>query len=319
MSKLLVSHLDLDGFGCIILALKFNDILNFDSFESADYGFEKEEENKSFMLGFDDIIITDLSISKDSYEELFKGKVNISILDHHANTSWVESLPGSIWDTSRSGTKIFWEEYIKPKIGRYSSIIEEFVERVDTYDLWKTDSPLWEEAKNLNNILYSMKNWGTSNNLQSSYPFINFMLTKLEKLENWRWTDRETSIIEKSNKREASMLSKAQSTLSKRKDTRGNIFGVFSLPSKISLVASEILKENEDLDYLVVVNAYRGINGKLSIRSNKGFNCTELKVADGHEAAAGANIGEDNALEFLNNDNISLVYNDERPEIWYKH
>lgn len=306
MNKILLSHVDLDGCGIIVLAEYFHRYLLFDDILMLDYDFEKNENIVDYINDYSEIVIADLTLPE---EDLKKFKSNVSLFDHHSETEWISSYNDSVWDKNRCGTKIFWEEYVKPRIKRYPPIVDYFVDLVNVYDQWNLESNLWEEAKNLNSVLYGLKNYSSPENYGKALPFFHLMKTKFDKLKEWRWTSKEQRIIESSKEKEDAIFEKCKNHISIRVDSQKKLFGVIMLSSKISLVASRILHEFENLDYLVAINSYGGVQGKLSLRSKNGFNCNNIHVAKGHDAAAGARLSVEDTKRFWEENDLALKYN----------
>lgn len=311
MRKLLISHTDLDGLGAIVLAKLYNDVLQFDDMICRDYDFELDEEQFEVLKTFNEIVIADLSMCKEKTEELRQLGIKILFFDHHEKANWLAEDPDAVFSMESSGTKLFWNSYVKTFIKRYPPIVEEFVTLVDTYDLWKQDDLLWEEAKNLNYLLYGTKNYNETDNIVASEKFIDLLEKKFRYQTNWYLTPREREIVDRSNKKEQEVFEKSMKNLQVRIDKKGKLFGLFPIASKISIVCSRILKEEENLDYIVAVNSWGGINGKLSFRSRNGFNCNDLEVAGGHSAAAGAMISADLALKVLEDPAYAFTYKED--------
>ena len=315
MSKLLVSHLDLDGLGSIILAKYFEKDLDIDDIISVDYGFEQDRINWRILCSYDSIVFADMTIPQESALELKEMGKELVFFDHHENSSWTENWEGSVWDKGRCGTKLFFEHYVLKFVKRYPSIIDDFVTLVDTYDLWKQDSPLWDTAKNLNNVMFGMKNYVTKDFWESYQTFFGTTMLKFEQMESWQFTSAEKLAIGKANKKEQDVYKSAMRDLSVRKDSKGFVFGVCKMPSKISIVASKILEDRPDLDYLIVFNMYGGLTGKISVRTRReDFDCTQIGIIDGHVKASGGTLTEDKALQFLTDERMSLAYMDEISE-----
>lgn len=313
--KLLVSHIDLDGFGGLFLAKYFNDVLNFNYFMVADYGFADDPDNWAYLTSMEEIIFSDLSLSEEHTKMLREDHgIKVRFFDHHSKADWLANDEDSVFDLDRCGTKLFWEEYVKPRIGRYPVIIDEFVTLVDTYDLWKDTDPLWTQSKNLNSVMIGLRDWGCSDPIEASASFYALFERKIEKLKHWTETDQELRIIEKSNKREEDLFQKAKKNLMVRVDSKGKIFGVFALQAKISLVCARILKEEENLDYVVAFNTYGGLTGKLSFRSRGGFNCNDIGVSNGHDAAGGGQISVPDSFKFLETPTLAFTYNESYDE-----
>ena len=296
----LLSHIDGDGLGCILLGTVFQETLGIDEFFCKNYDFETEEpEFVEYLKSFDRVLMTDLTAAPEFFEEVESAGTEFFIFDHHDQTSWITERAGSSWDKSRCGTRIFWEDFIKPKVGRYPPLINHYVRLVDTYDLWKSDSEEWAEAKRLNSVFYGFRNWSADTPVEQAQPFLSLMRTKFAKLREWRWTDREKKVIERAEKKEKEAFRLARSNLKKRADEQGRKFGVCRISSKISTVAHWVLEEETDLDYLIIINDFWKARGKLSFRSaREDLNLNSFEGVNGHASAAGATLTENEVERF---------------------
>ena len=109
MKNLVITHIDIDGYGCMILLMRL-----FPDYEviNTDYGCEEVQMIRYKMLNADNLIITDLSVSPEFATKLNDQLVNheklsVLLLDHHdsakesldpLNYSWIHI------DLSKSGT-----------------------------------------------------------------------------------------------------------------------------------------------------------------------------------------------------------------------
>jgi oligoribonuclease NrnB/cAMP/cGMP phosphodiesterase (DHH superfamily) len=310
--KLFISHTDLDGIASIFLAYFFRKKLGFETFISRDYDFEEDSEEFSFLESFNEIVISDLSIAENNLKRLRDSGVFVEIYDHHEVASWLKEDECSVFSGDNCGTYLFWNYYVKPRIKRYPPILDYFVNLVDIYDIWRTEDPLWGEAKNLNSVLYGIKNYRGKELFDQIQPFIDIMEKKVSLgKKEWFFTEKEKRIIETSNEREEKAYKQAKETIDIRVDSKGKIFGLFVLPSKISLVASRILTEEPNIDYLVIINSWGGITGRISFRSRESFNCNDLYVANGHNVAAGATIDPLLIEELLKDSSLSFSYEED--------
>lgn len=325
MKTILISHVDMDGISPGILAEHFG--LPFDKIVYWDYGFEEDKKYSDLLQQYDTIIMVDLSCSQKFYESLIASGKQVEIYDHHVNedTAWIVSVPNCIQDGNRSGTKIFFEEYLSKIVPRTRPIVREFVELVHTYDTWQTDSPLWKEACNLQRVVYKYACWGIPD-IRTQYDrFFTAAQRKFDNQDHWSWNSTELRYIEESLSRENEVYQTAIRQLQFRTDSKGKTFGVFKAGGKISFVADRLLREDGlPVEYLLVVNDYKGVNGKMSGRSLKGkFDCTQLGLLSGHKDAAGGTLETPTmAQEFWDHD-YSLKYKDEMTEedkefVWKK-
>ena len=317
MKKLLISHIDLDGSGSIVLERAYRDKLGFDQAVMLDYDFELNPENQAVVESFDEIIIADLSIREEYFAHLASLGKKVRIFDHHASASYLDEYRGCVHDETRCGTRIFFEEYVAERIGRAPQVVFDFVDRIDTYDRWQDESPLWEEALSLNRVLYGFTDY-SKKGMEASEAFLRTQARKLMERDEWGWTPTEVQAIERSREAEDRRFQEAVDTISCRKDSRGLYFGVFAIPGKISIVCSRLLKDPRYafLDYVIVTNSYGGVSGNLSLRSRNGFDCTALGPVNGHLAAAGGKIEPEQAKLLLKDETYSLAYKED--EGWNK-
>lgn len=313
--KIFLGNSDLDS-GSIYVLLNYYKIPYNEAYIT-EYDFFENESAMNYVMTYDEIFFVDFAPSEWMLNELLERNKKFYVFDHHEpGLELMKDLPESenykiYIDLERSGTEIFYDEFIKPNLVRVKPIVEYFVEMVSGYDLWKKDQEIWEEALNLNRIFYGLMNFNEEDYPRIE-PFVRTQTTKLQTSNEWFWTDKEKKLIKKAEERETQMMALAEETLSERVDSKGKKFGVIALPSKISLGANYILETYENLDYVIAINTWGGgINGRLSFRSRGDFNCNDLCCAEGHDAAAGGQLQVDEALKFYNGTIRSILYNDE--------
>jgi len=305
--NILLFHTDLDGFGIYVLAQYFE--LPFDKFLSYDYGFEEEKDVVQILCDSENIVVADLTLTQALYDELVgKGK-SVQIFDHHETSQWVTGKPGCCWDNKRCGTKLFFDEYIKPRVGRYKPVVREFVDLIDVYDRWDLSSPLRPMSEDLQRVFVKYGDWSINNPLVRHDRYITAMLRKLDNTEHFGWNNVELMYIQKAKESEEKAYQEAIATLQIRKDNKGRKFAVTSMWGKISMVCHRILNiDKVDIDYIVVAQRFHDTWGKISFRSREdGFNLIELAGVSGHKASAGAALSPDDARRFLN-ENLCFKY-----------
>lgn len=324
MRRLLISHIDLDGVGAPVIAdLYFKGY--FDKTILLDYGFEEDDDTRLLIDSFDEIVISDLSAPEEYIESLIDKGKRVEIYDHHIHAEWLKDKPYGVYDENRCGSKIFWEEWAKPKLSRYYPATEYFVKLIDVYDRWQNEDPLWNEGKALNSVLYNKTtDWNQTDALIKYTPFIDRMVNKIRKTSGeWRWTMIEEGWIQDSLNKEKETLDKALLTMKIRRDYKGNKFAIIAIGSKISIVCSKILDMYRDLDYIVCLNLYRGLNGKLSFRTTRDdLDLNDIICCAGHAKAAGGTVVPELAEKFWNDNSLCWAYKDmetidvDRPSTW---
>lgn len=317
-TKLLVTHIDLDGAGVLVLESMFHDVLGFGKVICRDYGFEGDPETVELMDRYDEIVFADISVPKESADGMrAKGKV-VRFFDHHDSASWLSDDPMSLYDDKRCGTILFWDGYVKPLVRRYSMMLGKFMHLVDVYDRWVEDSPDWHDAVSLGFLMYSpmLHNWNTDDKYMAIKPFVDHWADRIRNMgSEWAFSDKEIAVITNSFSRLDEAYDDSIRHLDSRVDGKNRLFGVFSASSKISLVCSRILDNYPAYDYVVCVSSYKGVSGKLSLRTKRDdVDLTEIKCANGHKKACGGQVTSDDAVRFLNEHDRVLRYNDQCKE-----
>lgn len=308
------THIDGDGIGVYVLLKYYGLDREFDSIEAVDYIYEEESVDRADLYLYSEIVMVDLSIPLDFYNELIAMGKKITIIDHHESSLELKGHPNIIHDISMCGTKLFYH-YIQKEYGVTPvPIITDFVNLVDTYDLWKEDSELWNEAMNLSRVMYRMYFWGESTPLKQADLYVSRLIKKFRQFTTWVWTPQEQQFIRQALDREDREFKNFMDALQLRTDTKGRIFGVSMLGAKISIVASRYLHENPQVSYVLILNTFKGLNNHMSARSREvGFSLTEsFPFLSGHPHACAVNWESmDQVHEFCAGDIWSLAYTDE--------
>jgi len=300
MNILLTHYIDLDGIAPIILSKYFE--LPIDQYIPVIYGEEKNDDEKYIVedyKGKDNIIfITDFSISVSFFNYIKCNFKNYFIFDHHEMSLELPSDDNIYVDISKSGTLLFYEWLIKDKKKTIPEIVKHFVDLINIYDTWNKGSPLWEEAQNLNRVLWKCTDYEAKEKTwQKFMPFIHLQLSKFEKGGDWYWTDYEHNIIQEGIAKEQEELLNAEQNMKIRIDNRGNKFILYYGSSRVSIVCSKLLEKYDDIVYIININTFQGgnkkaVNGKVSVRAREGFDVNNLHNIHGHKQAGGGKFPE---------------------------
>src|SRR4051812_30358420 len=159
----LLSHNDLDGVGCGILAkLAFgNDVkVRYNSISGLNREVEwfLENDDRSTFL-----FITDLSVNEkneQSLKEFYENGGKVQLIDHHKTAlhyndyEWghvvVEDEEGKL----TSATSLLYEHLISHQLIVPTDVITEFVELVRQYDTWEWEKNDNQEAQRLNALFF---------------------------------------------------------------------------------------------------------------------------------------------------------------------
>lgn len=312
--NILITHLDLDGVGSLILNDYYS--IAFDKVVIVSYN-EISTKTGEFIFPLvckltkdDSVTVTDIAMVPELYGYITKNSKEYIVFDHHDDTEKVKDDPNVHYRKDRSGTWIYFNHIMGGK--RVPIKVQRLVDLISTYDTYDDESPLWEEAQNMNRLFYKIYIWGSKDNNIAVQKFINLQSGKLKSplYKDFIFTDYEYQKIQEVIEQEASLLKKARVMIKKRIDNMGNSFGVIILPSKISITCYNLLKENPDMEYIVAINSYKGINGQVSVRAQKKgkVNVNFLKGIKGHEKAGGGEFDVNFLMDFWNLNARHLEY-----------
>lgn len=311
------SHADLDGIGSTTIGLYYIRpiALKYDTHNSNDYSCE--DIGLETFKNYDIIIFTDFSPTESVVHFLNENEIDYLIFDHHiSRKESLENLAGDkfIYDSTRCGCKIFFDTITKGL--RVKNAIYQFVEYVSVYDLFQMQSNLWREARGLNNILWGMISWFSDLESTPKYQrFIDAMIYKFSFEKHFYLNDYEIGLMEKAEIKERDNYERAKKNLSVRKDGQGNIYGYFECTSKLSIVSNWILKERQELKYVICHSTFgddKGIVPKVSIRSldDRGIDCSvmaSLFGCGGHKNAASVEFKNFEDFEKLRKGKMHLI------------
>lgn len=247
----LLSHNDLDGVGCGILAkLAFRDqvIVRYNSVGSLNREVEWFIENDKDTHLF----ITDLSVNEENEKRLneyYQAGGRLQLIDHHKTAlhyneyDWgyvvVEDEEGNL----TSATSLFYEYLISRGLLQPTGAIAEFVELVRQYDTWEWEQNDNQKAKKLNALFF----------LISIDEFEETMLDRLESDESFQFNEFEERILAmEEDKTERYIRRKRRELVQKKIDDL--YAGVVFAESYHSELGNELGKEYPHLDYIAIMN-----------------------------------------------------------------
>lgn len=281
LKRLLFTHIDLDGYGCaVVLKSIYPDIdichVNYDFFDNIEY--------RKKVLDYDEVYITDISVSeghaklldnlvKNSNSKLSK----VVLLDHHESAEKALLPLGFDWiniDKSRCGTKLCYDYFIN--LGYNISHLDYFVTLVNDYDLWLHKN---RASTNLQFL------WSSMDKSKFVDRFVN---ANYDENGNFILTNSEVDMIYDQVAELDDSVELCESTIEVYTDCEGNKFGYIPLVKRfVSLAVSRVLDKHPELSYIVTYNGY---GNSLSFRS-KTYPVNLIAEAlggGGHRLAAGA-------------------------------
>lgn len=248
----LLSHNDLDGVGCGILAklafgsevkVRYNAIASLNREVES---FLESDDKETFLF------ITDLSVSEENEQRLqqfFQEGGKVQLIDHHKT-----SLPYNSYDWGHvvvegpdgkltSATSLLYEflvieGYLKP-----SGALNEFVELVRQYDTWEWEKNNNQVAQRLNALFY----------LMSIEEFEEKMLPRLQTKEHFFFDDFEKKILDMEEEKIHRYINRKRRELVQTQ-VKDYYAGIVYAESYHSELGNELGKEYPHLDYIAILN-----------------------------------------------------------------
>ena len=306
-----ITHCDLDGTIPIVLNRFFQ--INYSKEIMSNYG--EDLEISSLESGqYENVIYVDFAPNEKAREIIKSKNIKCLVIDHHIAAKpeieqFCENYSNSeyIFDNEKCGTKLYYEWLVNQNGYKGNDVSDKIVELTNTYDLYKQDSSLFDEADKMNRLLYSSCAWyvlkdNPSDRISAYKTFINSMLWKTQNMKEFKFVawemEKILKDIQKSNDIFNDLIKNSAKEISTRKDSKGEYFAVFKCNSKISEVANRLLKKFPKLSYCVVINEYDENSPKISLRAKSGFDLLKLNYVKGHSEAAGVDAESVNIKEF---------------------
>ena len=248
----LLSHNDLDGVGCGILAkiafekqvkVRYNSIASLD--REVEWFLENDDKNTN-------LIITDLSVNEENEKKLevfHQAKGKVKLFDHHKtalhfnNYDWghvvVEDEEGKL----TSATSLYYEYLVAEKCIEPSGAITEFVELVRQYDTWEWEKNENYQAQRLNSLFY----------LLTIEEFEEKIIDRLRTSDYFSFDEFETRILDmEDNKIERYIRRKRREIVQSK--VGEHFAGIVYAETYHSELGNELGKEYPHLDYIAIIN-----------------------------------------------------------------
>ncbi|MBM7693843.1 oligoribonuclease NrnB/cAMP/cGMP phosphodiesterase (DHH superfamily) [Peribacillus deserti] len=294
----LLTHNDLDGVGCGILAkLAFGDKVEvrYNSISSLNRQVEHflEKNDLSQIL-----MITDLSVNEkneEGIEEFISRGGKVTLIDHHITAihlnqyDWGYVAVEDDEGRPASATSLLYTYLIKQGFLAPSKAADEFVELVRLYDTWEWDRLSIQDAKRLNDLFFMF----------SIEEFEEKMFARLSKSEEFTFDELEMKLLDiEENKIDRYIRRKKREVY--QTFIEGECAGIVHAESYHSELGNELMKEFSHLDYIAIVM----VGGKrISLRTTHDH-IDVSKVAaryqgGGHQKASGCNLTQEGFSIFV--------------------
>lgn len=248
----LLSHNDLDGVGCGILAkmafgkqvkVRYNSVSGLDR----EVGWFLENDDKDTFL-----FITDLSVNEENenrLEAFFQDGGKLQLLDHHKTANhfnhyeWAHVVVEDAEGKLTSATSLFYEYLVTHELMEPSDSIAEFVELVRQYDTWEWEKNNNQNAQRLNALFF----------LMTIEEFEDKMISRLSSDEHFNFDEFEKKLLDmEENKIERYIRRKRRELV--QTETGEHFAGIVYAESYHSELGNELGKEYPHLDYIAILN-----------------------------------------------------------------
>ncbi|CAM3279867.1 oligoribonuclease [Filibacter tadaridae] len=276
----LLTHNDLDGVGCGILAklafgkqvkVRYNSVASLDR----EVEWSLTNDPKDTVL-----FITDLSVNdknKERLEARFQEGGKVQLIDHHKTAlpfnahEWghvvVEDEEGKL----TSATSLLYEYLINQKLLSASDAITEFVELVRQYDTWEWEKNDNQSARRLNALFY----------LISIEEFEEKMISRLKSSDHFHFDEFENKILDMEETKTERYIKRKRRQLVQA-EVNGLFAGVVYAESYHSELGNELGKEYPHLDYIAILNMGGKRLGFRTIHNN-----VDVSAVAGHFGGGG--------------------------------
>lgn len=294
----LLSHNDLDGVGCGILAkLAFNDKvkIRYNSITALDREIEfflENDQQKTFLF------ITDLSPNEENEKRIhdyYQATGNVQLLDHHKTAlhfnqyEWGKVLIEDEQGFLTSATSLYYQYLVIHGLLEKTEAVSEFVELVRQYDTWEWEKNGNLKAQRLNALFF----------LVSIEEFEEKMLERLKTSDHFDFDDFEKKILSMEEEKTERYIRRKKRELIQT--TLGEYYaGVVYAESYLSELGNELGKENQHLDYIAMINmgskkiSFRTIHDHIDVSA-----IAAKYGGGGHQKAAGCSLTEEAYKQYV--------------------
>ncbi|KXH87390.1 DHH family phosphoesterase [Sporosarcina sp. HYO08] len=285
----LLSHNDLDGVGCGILAklafgkevkVRYNSVLGL----NREVEWFLENDDKDIFL-----FITDLSVNEENesrLEQFCEDGGKVQLLDHHKTAlhlnkyNWAQVTVEEEEGKLASATSLFYEYLTTHQLLEPTEATAEFVELVRQYDTWEWERNGNDRAQRLNALFF----------LLSIGEFEEKMVSRLQSSDHFHFDEFEKKLLDmEEDKIERYIRRKRRELVQLQAEEY--FAGVVYAESYHSELGNELGREYPHLDYIAILNiggrrmGFRTIHDHVDVSQVAG-----TYGGGGHAKAAGCSL-----------------------------
>ncbi len=294
----LLSHNDLDGVGCGVLAklafgkqvkVRYNSVSGLD--REVEWFLENDDRDTV-------LFITDLSVNSENekrLDEFYQSGGKVKLIDHHKTAlhfndyEWGHVVVQDDEEKLTSATSLFYEYLVAYQLMEPSEAIAEFVELVRQYDTWEWEKNDNQQAKRLNALFF----------LISIEEFEEKMLARLTTTEHFHFDEFEKKILDMEDDKIGRYIRRKRRELVQT-ETDGHFAGVVYAESYHSELGNELGKEYPHLDYIAILNIGGRRMGFRTIHDHIDVSQVAGKFGGGgHAKASGSSLTDEAYKRFV--------------------
>lgn len=244
---LLLSHCDLDGYGCnIVIKNRFEKYEKNHDIDIKNVGYNNINKilKRSILSGeiynYNALFITDISVNEEVaklIDSLDRKRIEIVLLDHHESTEHLLQYDWVTIDNEHCGT------YIANKIFSINDELDELVQLINEYDTWSWESNNNINAKRLNDLM----------KLIGPEAFINIFTENNQVPNVFEVLEKYKEILDINQKQIDNYINTKNKLLQKR-IFNNNKIGIVFADMHLSELGNQLCKLNKDIDYVMMYN-----------------------------------------------------------------
>lgn len=292
----LFTHIDLDGYGCAILAkLAFGENADIEYCNYDNINEKVEEFLKSGAK--DDCYITDISVSDKLAQEIENKDEFYLLLDHHPTAlglikyDWCTVEIYNLNGIKTSGTEMYYYWLVDNGYLEQQPVLDDFVEIVRNYDTWRWAS-LGEEGlicKKVNDLFH----------LYGRDRFIDWCISQIKDEVFPRFYAADSLVLELEQRRIDNYVEEKDKKLF-TVPLCSKVCGVVFAEKYFSELGNRLCKIHPEIDFVAMID----MDGTISYRTIKddidlGKDVAALFGGGGHPKAAGSRFSEEIKLKLV--------------------
>ena len=293
MKDLLISHVDLDGISPNILLKLTGRRFDYKNIEIIDVDKTFDELFKSDISKYENIYVTDLSLTTHVYDLINERNLtNIHVFDHHNSHMFANVYPYvtvniDINGVKTCGTELFYNYLVKKYKELKKNNIKEYVDLVRQLDTYTFNDK--ESAINLDHL----------HELLGHKDFVSSIYKRLKKdKRHFEFTQFEKRLFKIEQKRTNRYIMNKESEIIKGTIDKYKVGIVFAESNK-SETGNYLSNKYDDLDFIILIDASSRISYRTCKEDVDLSAFAEKYGGGGHKKASGSKFDRTNREDIV--------------------